>query len=264
MGGRIGRVKQPHADAWLTRLDRAAPTLRRSRVWIDYHVFTLVRHPHLRPTEYFNAPFDGLIEQWKGKLDGLGVMTGITDAQQQRELVALVLDSLERIEYWKIERRSLRRMKRMAQTGRGSCSLCKEGCIAFRGGPHADDTLPIVHTRADHERAVGVRHGSHGRPGSGQSRPARAVSSSSAPNARSRLCHGLSVSSGRNAVPRYFERTHRGRQPGHHRSSRNRDPRRSAAIHDRRISRRGSSRLLKNSAKWDRQIDPVVLRCSQH
>ena len=24
------------------------------------------------------------------------------------------------------------------------------------------------------------------------------------------------------------------------------------------------SRLLKNSAKWDRQIDPVVLRCSQH
>ena len=25
-----------------------------------------------------------------------------------------------------------------------------------------------------------------------------------------------------------------------------------------------SSRLLKNSAKWDRQIDPVVLRCSQH
>ena len=26
----------------------------------------------------------------------------------------------------------------------------------------------------------------------------------------------------------------------------------------------GSSRLLKNSAKWDRQIDPVVLRCSQH
>ena len=27
---------------------------------------------------------------------------------------------------------------------------------------------------------------------------------------------------------------------------------------------RASSRLLKNSAKWDRQIDPVVLRCSQH
>ena len=27
---------------------------------------------------------------------------------------------------------------------------------------------------------------------------------------------------------------------------------------------RGPSRLLKNSAKWDRQIDPVVLRCSQH
>ena len=26
----------------------------------------------------------------------------------------------------------------------------------------------------------------------------------------------------------------------------------------------GYSRLLKNSAKWDRQIDPVVLRCSQH
>ena len=26
----------------------------------------------------------------------------------------------------------------------------------------------------------------------------------------------------------------------------------------------GTSRLLKNSAKWDRQIDPVVLRCSQH
>ena len=25
-----------------------------------------------------------------------------------------------------------------------------------------------------------------------------------------------------------------------------------------------TSRLLKNSAKWDRQIDPVVLRCSQH
>ena len=25
-----------------------------------------------------------------------------------------------------------------------------------------------------------------------------------------------------------------------------------------------ASRLLKNSAKWDRQIDPVVLRCSQH
>ena len=25
-----------------------------------------------------------------------------------------------------------------------------------------------------------------------------------------------------------------------------------------------SSRLLKNSAKWDRQIDPVVLRCSPH
>ena len=28
--------------------------------------------------------------------------------------------------------------------------------------------------------------------------------------------------------------------------------------------RRKTSRLLKNSAKWDRQIDPVVLRCSQH
>ena len=27
---------------------------------------------------------------------------------------------------------------------------------------------------------------------------------------------------------------------------------------------RRSSRLLKNSVKWDRQIDPVVLRCSQH
>ena len=27
---------------------------------------------------------------------------------------------------------------------------------------------------------------------------------------------------------------------------------------------RTASRLLKNSAKWDRQIDPVVLRCSQH
>ena len=27
---------------------------------------------------------------------------------------------------------------------------------------------------------------------------------------------------------------------------------------------RAPSRLLKNSAKWDRQIDPVVLRCSQH
>ena len=26
----------------------------------------------------------------------------------------------------------------------------------------------------------------------------------------------------------------------------------------------GTSRLLKNSAKWDRQIDPGVLRCSQH
>ena len=26
----------------------------------------------------------------------------------------------------------------------------------------------------------------------------------------------------------------------------------------------GPSRLLKNSAKWDRQIDPVVRRCSQH
>ena len=30
------------------------------------------------------------------------------------------------------------------------------------------------------------------------------------------------------------------------------------------LSEAGYSRLLKNSAKWDRQIDPVVLRCSQH
>ena len=31
-----------------------------------------------------------------------------------------------------------------------------------------------------------------------------------------------------------------------------------------RYALRIASRLLKNSAKWDRQIDPVVLRCSQH
>ena len=29
-------------------------------------------------------------------------------------------------------------------------------------------------------------------------------------------------------------------------------------------AKKRSSRLLKNSAKWDRQIDPVVLRCSPH
>ncbi len=40
-----------------------------------------------------------------------------------------------------------------------------------------------------------------------------------------------------------------------------------AAVREREIALRsalGASRLLKNSAKWDRQIDPVVLRCSQH
>ena len=35
-------------------------------------------------------------------------------------------------------------------------------------------------------------------------------------------------------------------------------------LHTVTTSRVPPSRLLKNSAKWDRQIDPVVLRCSQH
>jgi len=106
-------------DAWLTRLDRAARSLPRSRTWSDLLAFILVRHPHLRPTQSYYESFDGLIDDWVRTLDGLGILRDSADQQQQRELAALVLDSLEWVESWKVEKPSLQRMKRMADAGPG-------------------------------------------------------------------------------------------------------------------------------------------------
>ena len=41
-------------------------------------------------------------------------------------------------------------------------------------------------------------------------------------------------------------------------------PREQVEAFRREMTEGAPSRLLKNSAKWDRQINPVVLRCSQH
>ena len=122
MGGRSGRTSrlEPKHPGWLKRLDDLASSLPRSRWWIDYHAFTLVRHPQLRPqNDPYESEFDELIQQWRIKLIRHGVLKRIPSVQRQREIAALVLDGVDRYERWKPTRRSLSRMKTMSQHGPG-------------------------------------------------------------------------------------------------------------------------------------------------
>ena len=95
-----------------------ASTLPRARTYLGYPAFIFVRHPQLRPeNDPYTREFDESIGLLWMKLRRLGFAKQIAKMQHKREVAALVLDSVDRLERWKFNRPSLRRMKKMVQLG---------------------------------------------------------------------------------------------------------------------------------------------------